>query len=65
MTNPYEALIIHDPARQCIRVTPNMVHSLQPKPDNSTIDPSIGTIHPEGSGKTHFHQMSLWPIMSD
>ena len=23
MTNPYEALITHDPARQCVRVTPN------------------------------------------
>ena len=65
MTNPYEALITHDPARQCIRVTPDMVHLLQPKPDNSTIDPSIDIIHPEGSGKTHFNQMSLWSIMSD
>ena len=65
MTNPYEALIIHDPARQCVRVTPDMVHSLQPKPDNLTIDPSIDIIHPEGSGKTHFNQMSLWSIMSD
>ena len=49
MTNPYEALIIHDPARQCVRVTPDMVHSLQPKLD--TTDPSIDIIHPEGSGK--------------
>ena len=65
MTNPYEALIIHDPARQCVRVTPDMVHSLQPKPDHLTIDPSIDIIHPEGSGKTHFNQMSLWSIMSD
>ena len=65
MTNPYEALITHDPARQCIRVTPDMVHSLQPKPDNSTIDPSIDIIHPAGSGKTHLNQVSLWSIMSD
>ena len=65
MTNPYEALITHDPARQCVRVTPNMFHSLQPKPDNLTIDPSIDIIHPEGSGKTHFNQMGLWSIMSD
>ena len=42
-----------------------MVHSLQPKPNNLTIDPSIDIIHPEGSGKTHFNQMSLWSIMSD
>ena len=65
MTNPYEALIIHDPARQCVRVTPDMVHSLQPKLNNLTTDPSIDIIHPEGSGKTHFNQMSLWSIMSD
>ena len=65
MTNPYEALIIHDPARQCVRVTLDMVHSLQAKPDNLTIDPSIDIIHPEGSGETHFNQMSLWSIMSD
>ena len=65
MTNPYEALIIHDPTRQCIRVTPDMVHSLQPRLDDPTIDPSIDIIHPEGSDKTHFNQMSLWSIMSD
>ena len=39
---------------QCVRVTPNMVHSLQPKPDHLTIDPSIDIIHPEGSGKNPF-----------
>ena len=65
MTNPYEALIIHDPTRQCIRVTPDMIHSLQPKLDDSIIDPSTDIIHPEGLGKTHFNQMSLWSIMSD
>ena len=50
MTNPYEALITHDPARQCVRVTPDMVHSLQPKPDNLTSDPSIDIIHLKGLG---------------
>ena len=42
-----------------------MVHSLQPKLDHLTIDSSIDIIHPEGSGETHFNQMSLWSIMSD
>ena len=65
MTNPYEALIIHDPTRQCIRVTPDMVNSLQPKLDDLAIDPSIDIIHPKSSGKTQFNQMSLWSIMSD
>ena len=58
-------LLFMNPARQCVRVMPDMVHSLQPKQDNLTIDPSIDIIHPEGSGKTHFSQMSLWSIMSD
>ena len=65
MTNPYEALIVHDPARQCVRVTPDMVHSLQAKPDDLTIDPHIDVIYPTGSDKTHLDQVSLWSIMSD
>ena len=65
MTNPYEALIINDPVRQCIRVTPDMVHSLQPMPETPTIDPSVDIIYPKGSSKTHLNQMSLWSIMSD
>ena len=65
MTNPYEALIIHDPTRQCVRVTPDMVHSLQHSPGDLTIDTSVDIIHPEGSDKCHFNQMSLWSIMSD
>ena len=39
-----------------------MVHSLQPNLDDSIIDPSIDIIHPEGSSKTHFNQMSLYVI---
>ena len=28
MTNPYEAILTHDPARTCVHVTPDMLHSL-------------------------------------
>ena len=58
-------LLSIDPARQCVRVTPDMVHSLQAKPDNLTIDPHIDVIYPTGSDKTHLDQVSLWSIMSD
>ena len=30
MTNPYEALLMHDPDRLCVRVSPDMLHSFQP-----------------------------------
>ena len=30
MTNPYEALLLNDPDRLCVRVAPDMLHSFQP-----------------------------------
>ena len=30
MTNPYEAILTHDPARTCVWVAPDMLHSFQP-----------------------------------
>ena len=29
MTNPYEAILTHDPARTCVCVVPDMLHSFQ------------------------------------
>ena len=49
MTNPYD-----------------MLHSFQTPPDPPS--PSHQGIHiwyPQGSGKTHIHQMGNWSIMSD
>ena len=66
MTNPYEAILTHDPARTCVCVTPDMLHSFQPltyPPSES--DQGINVWYPQGSGKTHVHQMGLWSIMSD
>ena len=66
MTNPYEAILTHDPARTCVCVTPDMLHSFQPPTDPpSTSDQGIDVWYPQGSGKTHIHQIGLWSIMSD
>ena len=66
MTNPYEALLMHDPDRLCVRVSPDMLHSFQPtKMDVMEQGTSTDVWYPKDSGKTHFHQVSLWSIMSD
>ena len=41
MTNPYEAILTHDPSRSCVRITPDMLHSLKPQED--TVDVPEGT----------------------
>ena len=33
MTNPYEALLLNDPDRLCVRISPDMLHSFQPTKD--------------------------------
>ena len=66
MTNPYEAILTHDPARTCVHVTPDMLHSVQPHTNPpSTSDQGINVWYPQGSGKTHIHQIGLWSIMPD
>ena len=35
MTNPNGAILTHDPARTCVCVTPDMLHSFQPQTDSS------------------------------
>ena len=37
MTNPYEAILTHDPFRGCVRVTPDMLHSLKPQEDTPDV----------------------------
>ena len=66
MTNPYEAILTHDPARTCVQVASDMLHSLQP-PTNPPppSDQGIDIWYPQGSGRTCIHQMGLWSIMSD
>ena len=66
MTNLYEAILTHDPTRSCVQVTPDMLHSFQPPEDKlPPEDPGIDIWYPSSSGKTHFHQIGLWSIMSD
>ena len=42
MTNPYKAMITHDPSRKCICISPDMLHSLslthheEPNPNAQT-----------------------------
>ena len=66
MTNPYEAILTHDPARTCVCVAPDMLHSFQPPTDPSPpSDQGIDIWYPQDSGKTHIHQMGHWSILSD
>ena len=65
MTNPYEAILIHDPSRSCVRVTPDMLHSLKPEADTPNVPNGIDILYPPDSGKAHLHQVSLWSVMSD
>ena len=66
MTNPYEALLVHDPARTCVRIAPDMLYSFQPptsppSPDESEVD----LWYPQDTGKINLYQMAHWSIMSD
>ena len=66
MTNPYEALLIHDPARICVRVAPDMLYSFQPPtspPSPSESEPDLW--YPQDTDKINLHQMTHWSIMSD
>ena len=57
---------MHDPDRLCVRVSPDMLHSFQPtKMDVMEQGTSTDVWYSKDSGKTHFHQVSLWSIMSD
>ena len=66
MTNPYEAMITHDPSRKCVCISPDMLHSLSPiHQEEPNSNPGIDILYPKETGKTHLEQMSLWSIMSD
>ena len=65
MTNLYEAILTHDPSRSCVRITPDMLHSLKPQEDTPDVPNGIDILYPPDSGRTHLSQISLWSIMSD
>ena len=65
MTNPYEAILTHDSSRGCVRVTPDMLHSLKSQEDTPDVPNGIDILYPPDSGKAHLSQVSLWSIMSD
>ena len=64
-TNPYEAILTHDPSRSCVRVTPDMLQSMKPQEDTPNVPNGIDILYPQDSGKAHLSQVSLWSIMSD
>ena len=65
MTNPYEAILTHNPSRSCVRITPDMLYSLKPQEDTPDVPNGIDILYPPDSSKTHLSQVSLWSIMSD
>ena len=65
MTNPYEAILTHDPSRSCVRITPDMLQSTKPQEDTPNVPNGIDILYPPDSGKAHLSQVSLWSIMSD
>ena len=65
MTNPYEAILTHDPSRSCVRVTPDMLQSMKPQEDTPNVPNGIDILYSPDSGKAHLSQVSLWSIMSD
>ena len=62
MTNPYEALLLNDSDRLCVRIAPDMLHSFQPTKED-LVEPGTSTDvwYPKDSGKKHFHQLSYGP----
>ena len=65
MTNPYEAILTHDPSRSCVRITPDMLQSMKPQEDTLDVPNGIDILYPPDSGKAHLSQVSLWSILSD
>ena len=66
MTNPYEALLVHDPDRVCVRVVPDTLQSFQPTTSPPSLDePEVDLWYPQGTGKVNLYQMAKWSIMSD
>ena len=47
MTNPYEAMLKHDPSRRCVRITPDMLHSLKPQEDTPDVPKGIDILYPQ------------------
>ena len=65
MTNPYEALLLHDPARTCVHVAPDMLYPFQQSIDPFPApDKEVDIWYPQDTGKIHIHQMVHWSIMS-
>ena len=52
-------MLIHDPARTCVHVAPDMLYSFRPPIDfPSPSDPGIDLWYPQDTGKINLHQMT-------
>ena len=59
MTNPYEAILTHDPSRSCVKITPDKLHSLKPHEDTPDVSDGIDILYPPDLGRTHLSQVGL------
>ena len=66
MTNPYEVLLVHDPARTCVHIAPDMLYSFQP-PTSSPYpaESEVDLWYPQDTGNINLYQMAHWSIMLD
>ena len=56
MTNPYEAVLVHDPARTCVRIAPDMLYSFQPPTSPPSLDESeVDLWYPQDTGKINLY----------
>ena len=59
MTNPYETMLIHDPARTCVHVASDMLYSFrQPIDPSLPSNPGINLWYPQDTGKVNIYQMT-------
>ena len=66
MTNPYEALLVHDPSRTCVKTAPDMLYSFQQSNNPPSLDESeVDLWYPQSTGRINLYQMAHWSIMSD
>ena len=53
------------PPEVVVRITPDMLQSMQPQEDTPNVPDGIDILYPPDSGKANLSQVSLWSIMSD
>ena len=57
MTNPYEAILTHDPSRSCVRITPDMLQSMKPQEDTPDVPNGIDILQEDWIGTRGISQL--------